>query len=134
MLIGKADNHFFTFDPHARTLQGMQSNTGKSTRVLYENLNQLFEHIQSLALSMGYSQDVECNLTGVHCRMNFIANPTDLAGDVENEFECSISVETTDEFVHDDVTFVCLPCVFLHVLSILQISSLRLFRSKLLLL
>ena len=107
MLIGKADNHFFTFDPHARTVQGMQSNTGKSTRVLYENLNQLFEHIQSLALSMGYSQDVECNLTGVHCRMNFIANPTDLAGDVENEFECSISVETTDEFVHDDVTFVC---------------------------
>ena len=89
MLIGKTGNHFFTFDPHARTYQGMQSSTGKCSRILYETVNHLFEHIQNLARSMGYSQDVECNLTGVHCKMSFITNPTDRT--VANDSECGLT-------------------------------------------
>lgn len=61
---------FFAFDSHSRSSDGMLSMSGKSTRVLLSNVYEVFSHIQNLARSMGYSNNIECNLTGVSCSMN----------------------------------------------------------------
>lgn len=45
----------------------MFSPNGKSTRLLFKSVDDLFMHIQTLARSMGFSDVVECNLTGVNC-------------------------------------------------------------------
>ncbi|XP_062609123.1 uncharacterized protein LOC134270887 [Saccostrea cucullata] len=71
-LVGKTDNGFFTFDPHSRSSQGLLSVTGKSTRLLYQTFQEIYEHIWSLALSMGYSAVVDCEITGVHCSLKQI--------------------------------------------------------------
>lgn len=69
-LIGKTERGFFAFDSHSRSSGGMLSMCGKSTRVLLNNVYEVFSHIQNLARSMGYSNNIECNLTGVSCSMN----------------------------------------------------------------
>lgn len=69
-LIGKSNDVYFTFDSHSRTAQGLFSANGKSTRLLFKSVDDLFMHIQTLARSMGFSDVVECNLTGVNCSSN----------------------------------------------------------------
>lgn len=82
LLIGKTKNGFFSFDSYSRTIEGMFTTNGKSTRVLFDTIDQLFLHLTGLALSMGYSSNVECNLTGVHCKMTNILNiPEDKGND-----------------------------------------------------
>lgn len=89
LLIGKLQNGFFSFDSHSRSTEGMLSIFGKSTRVLLQSVEEVFSHIQNLALSMGYSKSVECNLTGVSCKMNYIGNDRSLhkTGDIVTHFE-----------------------------------------------
>ncbi|XP_062571568.1 uncharacterized protein LOC134233602 [Saccostrea cucullata] len=76
LLIGKSENGFFTYDSHSRSSKGLLSVNGKSTRVLFGDVAQLCFHLRSLAISMGYSKDVECNVTGVHCKVENIINAT----------------------------------------------------------
>lgn len=66
-LIGRTNDLFFTFDSHSRTSQGLFSHSGRSTRILFKNIDELYMHIQMLAKSMGFSSVVECNITGVKC-------------------------------------------------------------------
>lgn len=66
-LIGKTNDVYFTFDSHSRTTRGLFSPNGRSTRLLFKSVDDLFMHIQTLARSMGFSDVVECNLTGVNC-------------------------------------------------------------------
>lgn len=66
-LIGRTDSLYFTFDSHSRSSQGLFSHSGRSTRLLFRNIDDLYIHIQSLAKSMGFSNVVECNITGVKC-------------------------------------------------------------------
>lgn len=54
---------FFAFDSHSRSVDGMCSVNGKSTRVLLKDLKEVYSHLQNIALSMGISSGVECNLT-----------------------------------------------------------------------
>lgn len=68
LLIGKTDQELFVFDSHARCPKGYVSFTGKSTRIIFKDVEEVFLHIKSLALSMGYSRTVECELSGVLCR------------------------------------------------------------------
>lgn len=91
MLIGKLQNGFFSFDSHSRSTEGMLSIFGKSTRVLLQSVEEVFSHIQNLALSMGYSKSVEYNLTDVSCKMNYIENDSCLhmTGDIVTDFEQS---------------------------------------------
>lgn len=90
----------------------MLSVSGKSVRVLFDNLFDVYSHIQNLAHSMGYSNSIECNLTGVSCTMNPIENDSNLLN-VEEEasepFEKLMSseeqnVESTDQ--NDDLIFI----------------------------
>ncbi|XP_062579865.1 uncharacterized protein LOC134241859 [Saccostrea cucullata] len=73
LLIGKTEDGFFTFDSHSRSSQGLLSVSGKSTRVLFKNTEQVCVYLQALARSMGYIRNVECNLTGVHCKMKCVS-------------------------------------------------------------
>lgn len=66
-LIGKRNEGYFTFDSHSRSIEGYLSESGKSTRILYRTIHELFSHIVTLARSMGYSETVQCEITGVHC-------------------------------------------------------------------
>lgn len=52
----------------------MCSVTGKSTRILLKDYKEVYSHLQNLALSMGYSRNVECNLTSVSCKMISLEN------------------------------------------------------------
>ncbi|XP_062613488.1 uncharacterized protein LOC134275232 [Saccostrea cucullata] len=112
MLIGSTESGFFAFDSHSRSADGMLNVSGKSTRVLLQNVNEVYSHLQSLALSMGYSKSVECNVCGVTCRMNFIANDSELLEEEENIGKISqrqeLSVETTVETsnTNDDLIFI----------------------------
>ncbi|XP_062615266.1 uncharacterized protein LOC134277003, partial [Saccostrea cucullata] len=112
MLIGSTENGFFAFDSHSRSSDGMLSVTGKSTRILFQNVNEVYSYLQGLALSMGYSEGVECNLSGVTCKMNFIANVSTLLEEEEDTSKLPKSsellVETTVESCdrNDDVIFV----------------------------
>ncbi|XP_062614203.1 uncharacterized protein LOC134275940 [Saccostrea cucullata] len=112
MLIGSTERGFFAFDSHSRSSDGMLSVTGKSTRILFQNVNEVYSYLQGLALSMGYSEGVECNLSGVTCKMNFIANVSTLLEEEEDTSNLPRSsellVETTVESCdrNDDVIFV----------------------------
>lgn len=83
-LIGKTKYGFFSFDSHSRTSEGMLSSLGKSTRLLFQNVDQVYMHLINLAVSMGYSKNVECNLTGVHCKMTLIVQAENKADEVQN--------------------------------------------------
>ncbi|XP_062576240.1 uncharacterized protein LOC134238134 [Saccostrea cucullata] len=77
LLIGKADDCFFTFDSHSRSCEGLLSVSGKSTRVLFRSPDQICIYLQALARSMGYTTNVECNLTGVQCSMKCVDTGSD---------------------------------------------------------
>lgn len=72
-LVGKCHHNFFTFDSHSRSSAGFQSVNGRSTRVLYESIQDVCSHILSLAVSMGYSLALECEITGVQCSVKKIS-------------------------------------------------------------
>ncbi|XP_078315563.1 uncharacterized protein LOC144619975 [Crassostrea virginica] len=78
LLIGKTEDGFFAFDSHSRSLDGMCSFSGKSTRVLLQNVIEVFSHLENLAISLGYSESVECNFTGVCCKNSSISYVGDL--------------------------------------------------------
>ncbi|XP_062579086.1 uncharacterized protein LOC134241009 [Saccostrea cucullata] len=92
MLVGLTESGYFAFDSHSRSSDGMLSVTGKSTRVLLESEHEVFSYLQDLALSMGYSKDVECNLSGVTCKMS-MAN---VSGLLENEEDIGKISEITN--------------------------------------
>ncbi|XP_061191659.1 uncharacterized protein LOC133199853 [Saccostrea echinata] len=116
-LIGKCQHNFFTFDSHSRSSAGFQSVHGRSTRVLYESVQDLCNHILSLARSMGYSKAVECEITGVQCSVRQLSLGKEEGikkqlqiSDKEHElnksgeFQCSIS--STGLQNADEVEFV----------------------------
>ncbi|XP_061185136.1 uncharacterized protein LOC133193183 [Saccostrea echinata] len=67
LLIGKTNDGFFIFDSHARCSRGYLSVRGKSTRLILKNVHDVYLHLRLLAVSMGFSRTVECELTGVLC-------------------------------------------------------------------
>ncbi|XP_062574797.1 uncharacterized protein LOC134236639 [Saccostrea cucullata] len=73
LLIGKTTDGFFIFDSHARCSRGYLSVRGKSTRILLKDVQDVYLHLRSLALSMGFSRTVECELTGVLCSLKHFA-------------------------------------------------------------
>lgn len=73
LLIGRASNGFFSFDSHARCSRGYLSVRGKSTRIMLKDVQDVFQHLRLLALSMGFSKTVECELTGVSCSVKYFA-------------------------------------------------------------
>ncbi|XP_062614313.1 uncharacterized protein LOC134276047 [Saccostrea cucullata] len=102
MLIGSTESGFFAFDSHSRSSDGMLSVTGKSTRILFQNVNEVYSYLQGLAFSMGYSEGVECNLSGVTCKMNYIASVSALLEEEEDDTSklpksSELLVETTVE-------------------------------------
>lgn len=107
ILIGKTNGVFFTFDSHSRTSKGLFSSNGRSTRLLFNSIEELFMQIQTLAKSMGYSNMVECNITGVKCNSKSIERenkkfncPRDTNNDIHQN---SLDHCTTD--CHDEVIF-----------------------------
>lgn len=75
------------FDFHARSTNGMVNENGKITRIILAKQEQVYMHLHSLALSMGYSENVLCNLTGDYGKTTSIT-------DTVSQFE---SVATTDD-------------------------------------
>ncbi|XP_062581095.1 uncharacterized protein LOC134242909 [Saccostrea cucullata] len=73
LLIGKTNDGFFSFDSHARCPRGYLSVRGKSTRILLKDVQDVYLHLRSLAISMGISQTVACELTGVLCSLKHFA-------------------------------------------------------------
>lgn len=103
---------FFAFDSHSRSSNGLLSVSGKSVRILFDNPFEVYSHIQNLALSMGYSKSIECNLTGVSCTMNSIENDINFKK-IEKELGVPIgksmlsvegNVKSSDQ--NDDVIFI----------------------------
>ncbi|XP_062572298.1 uncharacterized protein LOC134234263 [Saccostrea cucullata] len=73
LLIGRTTDEFFIFDSHARCARGYLSVRGKSTRILLKDVQHVYFHLKSLALSMGFLRTVECELTGVLCSLKHFA-------------------------------------------------------------
>ncbi|XP_061191743.1 uncharacterized protein LOC133199982 [Saccostrea echinata] len=119
LLIGKSGDSFFSFDSHSRSLRGLLSVRGKSSRVLFQNVAQVHLHIHSLAISMGYSRDVECNVTGVHCKVDDILDARINAKQTREHVDYFVE-ETTDnsfsqkesstECENDELAFVSIEC------------------------
>ncbi|XP_062581675.1 uncharacterized protein LOC134243443 [Saccostrea cucullata] len=72
-LVGKTEDGFFTFDPHSRSQSGCMIVSGRSTRILYQSVDDIYNHILSLAISMGISGITECEITGVDCSVSQFA-------------------------------------------------------------
>ncbi|XP_061180157.1 uncharacterized protein LOC133188671 [Saccostrea echinata] len=45
---------------------------GYSTRILYKSIEDVYNHVLLLALSMGYSEMIDCEITGVNCSISKI--------------------------------------------------------------
>ncbi|XP_062621669.1 uncharacterized protein LOC134283235, partial [Saccostrea cucullata] len=110
MFIGVTESGFFAFDSHSRRSDGMLSVTGRSTRVLFQHVNEVYSHLQGLAFSMGYTRNVECNLTSVSCKMSNIANDmSEVEENIDGKSEGSkLFGDTTHETgdADDDVFFI----------------------------
>lgn len=61
-------NHFFLFDSHSRTSSGRMSANGKGTCKIVKTVDEVHMHIIELALSMGFSNAIECEITGMCCK------------------------------------------------------------------
>lgn len=68
---------------------------GKSTRVLFQNIDEVYTYLQDLARFMRYSQSIECNLTGVYCKMNSISHVSKEENNIAEE-KSNTTVETGD--------------------------------------
>ncbi|XP_062580569.1 uncharacterized protein LOC134242498 [Saccostrea cucullata] len=73
LVVGKTTDGFFIFDSHSRCSRGYLSVHGKSTRILLQDVHGVYLHLKSLAISMGFSRTVECELTGVICSLKNFA-------------------------------------------------------------
>lgn len=71
-LCGKKEREFFYL--HSRTQEGYQTADRKSIRIIDNSILDIQHHIWSLALSMGYANFVDCEITGVVCIMMYIAH------------------------------------------------------------
>lgn len=69
LLVGRTRKGFYIFDSHSRCYRGYLSVNGKSTRILLRSVHDVYLHLVSLAVSMGFSRTVECELTGVLCSL-----------------------------------------------------------------
>lgn len=59
-------NHgFFLFDSHSRTSSGKRPANGKSTCKIVKTDDEVDMDIIELALSMGFSNAIECKITGM---------------------------------------------------------------------
>ncbi|XP_062598312.1 uncharacterized protein LOC134259730, partial [Saccostrea cucullata] len=67
LLVGRTNEGFYTFDSHSRCCSGYMNVNGKSTRILLRTVHDVYLHLVSLALSMGFTRTVECELTGALC-------------------------------------------------------------------
>lgn len=67
-LIGKIDQEFFIFDLYVRCFRGYVSFIGKSIRIIFKDVEEVFFYINLLVLFMGYLRIVECELSGVLCK------------------------------------------------------------------
>ncbi|XP_062593070.1 uncharacterized protein LOC134254555, partial [Saccostrea cucullata] len=115
-LVGKTEDGYFTFDSHSRSSSGCMSLNGKSTRILYQSVYNIYNHILSLALSMGFSGITDCEITSVDCSVRHFAS-TDKTERLEiiekNEEQnltfqenANISIVHTESVEDDDVEFV----------------------------
>lgn len=77
-LVGKTCAKYFIFDSHSRTPEGYQTADGKSIRIIHDTLIDVQQHILSLALSMGFTNVVECEITGVVCTMTQVEDDTSI--------------------------------------------------------
>lgn len=102
-LIGRTETGFFAFDSHSRSSDGMLSMFGKSTSVLLNNVSEVFSHLHNIALSIGYSNSIECNLTGVSCKMKSIECVENLLeqNDAGELFERPVSLDQMSVGTHD---------------------------------
>lgn len=111
MLIGRMTSGFFTFDSHSRSSDGLCNVNGNSSRLLFQNIDQVYAHLERLAHSMGFSKGVECNLTSVSCKLNSLRNVCGLVveKDISNisrttDLPVKTSIEECDE--NDDLVFI----------------------------
>ncbi|XP_052695810.1 uncharacterized protein LOC128174255 [Crassostrea angulata] len=108
-LIGKTNGFYFTFDSHSRSPQGLFSCSGKSTRLLFQNVEQLLEHIQKLAISMGFSSIVECNITGAICRAKKLEEEKKVcctSTEQSGENECENTTDCDGDSDDDAIVFI----------------------------
>ncbi|XP_078340180.1 uncharacterized protein LOC144627323 [Crassostrea virginica] len=110
-LVGKSGDTFFTFDSHSRSCEGFQSECGRSTRILYDSVQGVYNHIVFLALSMGFSAAVECEITGVQCSIrqfeletqgNTEIHQGQLDGEVNQLSNCTNPEDTTTRMTNID--------------------------------
>ena len=74
--VGKTFAKYFIFDSHSRNREGHQTADGKSTRIIHDNLFDVQQHILSLASSMGFTDVIDCEITGVVCSVMQLEDPT----------------------------------------------------------
>ena len=69
--------------------EGNQTADGTSIRVIHDGLFVAQQHILSLALSMGYANFVECEITGVVCLMMHVGESV-----TTESFQNKVSVQS----------------------------------------
>ncbi|XP_062577465.1 uncharacterized protein LOC134239308 [Saccostrea cucullata] len=120
-LIGKTSDGYFTFDSHSRSSLGNMAFNGKSTRILYQSVYDIYNHVLSLALSLGLSGIIECEVTGVDCSVRKLSSTderclqneqTEVSHELRESnqsFEESANTlnESCQSVADDDVEFVC---------------------------
>lgn len=99
---------FFTFYLQARSAQDLFSCSGKSTRLLFQNVEGLLEHIQKLDISMGFSNVVECNMTGTKCHAKTIESEGNACCEQTRETPCNNLNDNiiANDFENDEIVFV----------------------------
>ncbi|XP_062602888.1 uncharacterized protein LOC134264626 [Saccostrea cucullata] len=120
-LIGKTSDGFFTFDSHSRSSLGNMTFNGKSTRILYQSVYDIYNHVLSLALSLGLSGIIECEVTGVDCSVKKLTSSDERGLQIEQTEVSHDFMESNQPFeenantlnassqsvADDDVEFVC---------------------------
>lgn len=104
-LIGKTEDGLFIFDSHVRCSRGYVSFTGKSTRIMFKHVEDVFLHMKSLAISMGFTRTVECELSGVLCAVKEFSIGEDCVEEREGtlkqgfSFSSQSDIDTSEEKV-----------------------------------
>ena len=65
ILVGRRKGGFFIFDSHSRSHKGLLHVDGRSVCMLFKDIDDVYTHIQELAISMRIGKAVECEVTGV---------------------------------------------------------------------
>ena len=86
-LVGKTCGKYFIFDSHSRTCEGFQTEDGRSIRIIHDSLFDVQQHILSLALSMGFANFVECEITGVVCSMMHLGHSARVESALQNRVD-----------------------------------------------